>query len=876
MRRSSDAVAVSGVAALAVGAVVLTGCSGSAGLSTGSGGSEVGAASPRGPELSGSGKRIVRMNADWTPRAIHGDRDDLTTPGDPSIRRVAGSVLETGRFDRAITRAEPLSAELLTGGKVKGGVVPGPRGLEVGEGRRSAADRSDPTPDSVGAPNASLGRGFFAIDQTPWNPPDPTLAVGPNHVLVTVNQSVAWYDRSGTPQFQRQLNTTPGTPGFFDEVGARSFTFDPKCFYDQYADRFVIVALEVYGTGTPETTDDEAAVTFAISDDDDPNGVWFKYRTDAITIVNGEEYWWDYPGFGYDEDNIYITGNLFSFGLSGGVGIGIRVIDKASILSGGPALVSTARNPSVLSAQSAQTFGSYGSAYFVSLATLDSLTVTAVTDPFGSFTITNSAAPIEPAVSPGPANVPGIGSIWSIALRTMNVHLDDAGRLLTGVAVGDPETGLNAARWYDIDLNGFPGIGGGQPTVVQSGQLTGGANADTYFPALHRNDAGEIGMVFAASSDTENISMRVTGWRPGDAPGTAGEPVEVVRGDTDEDGRWGDYYDLTVDPNDGTTFWAIGQIRSSFGWRTYVQPFTLDEPVQLASPIGGETLTRDQPTTVTWTGPAGGVYQVQQTDDFGASSQGFAENFNGDKGFGLAFSTSAGDRPWEIAAGAGPDGSDAAVSAPGLLDNETSILTLSVLGPGTISFDYDVSSEAVFDEFLTLVNGSAVVQDSGVPGWRSASAPLALGVNTVEFRYAKDVTVSQGLDRVAVDNIAVTTENTVWNDIVAQTAPGATSAAWTPTVETTTGAVRVRRLQTAGGPGPWDTGGLFTVGAGPPACPGDTNGDGAVDITDFFALGANFGTQAGATLADGDFDGDGDVDVSDFFVLASNFGSSCP
>ena len=59
-----------------------------------------------------------------------------------------------------------------------------------------------------------------------------------------------------------------------------------------------------------------------------------------------------------------------------------------------------------------------------------------------------------------------------------------------------------------------------------------------------------------------------------------------------------------------------------------------------------------------------------------------------------------------------------------------------------------------------------------------------------------------------------------------------------------------------------------------PACPGDVNGDGQTDVSDFFILGGNFGTTSGATRADGDLNGDGAVDVSDFFILGGDFG--CP
>jgi hypothetical protein len=52
---------------------------------------------------------------------------------------------------------------------------------------------------------------------------------------------------------------------------------------------------------------------------------------------------------------------------------------------------------------------------------------------------------------------------------------------------------------------------------------------------------------------------------------------------------------------------------------------------------------------------------------------------------------------------------------------------------------------------------------------------------------------------------------------------------------------------------------------------GDANLDGRVDLDDFGALKASFGTQK-PTLAQGDLDGDADVDLDDFGLLKENFG----
>lgn len=59
-----------------------------------------------------------------------------------------------------------------------------------------------------------------------------------------------------------------------------------------------------------------------------------------------------------------------------------------------------------------------------------------------------------------------------------------------------------------------------------------------------------------------------------------------------------------------------------------------------------------------------------------------------------------------------------------------------------------------------------------------------------------------------------------------------------------------------------------------PSMPGDANGDGRVDATDYIAFKRHYGLGSGATRADGDFDGDSDVDWYDLQELAANMGAS--
>jgi hypothetical protein len=49
----------------------------------------------------------------------------------------------------------------------------------------------------------------------------------------------------------------------------------------------------------------------------------------------------------------------------------------------------------------------------------------------------------------------------------------------------------------------------------------------------------------------------------------------VAQGNSGADGRWGDYFDMTVDPNNDTRFWYVGEFQNDQGWQTYVGSATI-------------------------------------------------------------------------------------------------------------------------------------------------------------------------------------------------------------------------------------------------------------------------------------------------------------
>jgi len=416
--------------------------------------------------------------------------------------------------------------------------------------------------------NTGAGTGFTGIPQTEWSPPDPTLAVGPNHIVTTVNSAIAFYDRDGNQLFSSPLGE-PGSPGFFETVGADSnFVFDPKCFYDQRTDRFVVIALE-HRNG-------ESWIDIAVSDDSDPNGIWYKYRTFSLIQAGASTYWVDYPGLGFDENAIYVTGNLFieTGGGSGFNGQLFRIFDKAPMLVGDPITFTDFAPNTGASLQVAQTFGSAPQCYFVSRQTNNSLRVWTINDPLNSPSVQSfEVGQMGGAFGPSQdAPNPGGGLISTLDGRLINVHYRD-GNLYAAHGIDGPP-GLTVARWYHMELNGWPSSGNA-PTLAQQGEVTGSAGQHYFFPAIYSDKFDNVGLIMARSSAAEFASVQVSGRTPSDPLGTMSTPIELAIGDTGTSGRWGDYLDIAMDPNNDSTFWIIGMYAKDFGWQTYIDTFTI-------------------------------------------------------------------------------------------------------------------------------------------------------------------------------------------------------------------------------------------------------------------------------------------------------------
>ncbi|MEO5803060.1 MAG: M12 family metallo-peptidase [Verrucomicrobiota bacterium] len=118
---------------------------------------------------------------------------------------------------------------------------------------------------------------------------------------------------------------------------------------------------------------------------------------------------------------------------------------------------------------------------------------------------------------------------------------------------------------------------------------------------------------------------------------------------------------------------------------------------------------------------------------------------------GFNWSTS-GHGFWFGQSNATHDGIDAAQSGY-IVDNQYSLFQAAVVGPGSFSFWWKVSSETNYDFLDFIVDGSTNARLSGEAGWTLKTLSVPAGTHTLSWKYSKDGSDALGQDRGWVDQI---------------------------------------------------------------------------------------------------------------------------
>jgi hypothetical protein len=421
--------------------------------------------------------------------------------------------------------------------------------------------------EPVAAPAPSSN--FAGISATGWLPPDCTMAVGPSHVLASVNSSMAIYTKAGALQLQRTLTQ------WFANVAQGLTIFDPKALYDQHAGRWVLMAVAINNATSV------SAHLVSISTTSNPLGTWRNYTFNARLNGNtNTNTWADFPNIGVDNQALYITSNMFAFG--GGFQYSkIRVIPKAGPYSGGPAPyfdffnLKNADNTTAFTIQPCHTFGAPGVEYLVNtrFPSGNKMTVWRILNGGVAPTISRTEVTISPYSLAPNADQPGGGP----PLNTGDI------RVLHAVFRGDSiwTSFTKAHQWTAGGANRaavqWCQIRAATPSVVQQG-VYGAGSAHYFYPAMCPDANGNVTMVFSRSSTTNFGHIAFTGRRATDPLGTLQGSAVLKAGvakyvglDSGGRNRWGDYNGVCADPANGRVIWMYSMYASAVNtWGTWV------------------------------------------------------------------------------------------------------------------------------------------------------------------------------------------------------------------------------------------------------------------------------------------------------------------
>jgi hypothetical protein len=467
------------------------------------------------------------------------------------------------------------------------------------------------------SPNNAIVSNFAGIGNQPLNPPDPTLCVGPNHIIQMINGSsgalLQVYNKSGTVLVATK---------FLDAITGKGGLGDPIALYDQLADRYVLTEFN----NTAETGSE--GLTFAVSQTNDPTGAWFVYFFSTGTIFP------DYPKFSVWPDAYYATTNDFTASY---VGSTVYAFDRTKMLAGnatatmqkftlGTANKHFSMSPVCLEGTTLPPTGTGGLIAYMAddvwtaAADVDSIGMYEFKVNFTTPSLTTVSNNTSLAVTAFKSDIctatrgqciamPGTTTkVEALQQKIMNQPIYRRFGTYEGIALShvvDKGANISGVRWYELRKTT------GNWSVYQQSTYSPD-NTHRWMPAICYDAAGNIGLAYNVSASTTVFpGARYTGRKECDALNTMtyAESVIIAGTAANASTRYGDYNQLVCDP-DGVRFWFTCEYNPAAAWSTRIASFTLDnctvalcgDPTGLAA--SGITNTS---ATVGWTAVSGAV-----------------------------------------------------------------------------------------------------------------------------------------------------------------------------------------------------------------------------------------------------------------------------
>lgn len=456
---------------------------------------------------------------------------------------------------------------------------PAPEGYTDPVLQKNATTASATSPDMVltGFEGQATSSGVY----------DPSICVGPNHVIQLVNgpggTSMQIWNKNGTllqgPFSLQQLSGTPGNG-------------DPIALYDQQADRFILTEF-IIGNGTTA----RSGMSILVSKTNDPTLGFFGYRW-----LVPENFLLDYPKWAVGPNGLYLHTNNYNLAGSNYLNSFFAVMNKQEMYSGNQAFRSMRLTQSIgdpFSTCPAQVQGNSfpaGGQLFVSIRSTGTLIECTPNWTLNTFTQTNRANISLGAFSTNLCDGANdycvhqpFGGIRVQALtkRIMNQPiirvLPDGSTGMVYCFTVNAGNNRGGVRWVELKNTGGAWFLNQQATWHPN-------TVDHHFMGSMAYDAqGNMGLLYNTGGTGTFLSLRYTGRRNCDGLGYMSLPEASIKegNGINNNNRWGDYNHAVADP-DGQTIWMTGMYArgdAAGGRGTYIARVNLNG-TECAAPTG--------------------------------------------------------------------------------------------------------------------------------------------------------------------------------------------------------------------------------------------------------------------------------------------------
>jgi len=398
------------------------------------------------------------------------------------------------------------------------------------------------------------------------SPPDPSAAVGPNHIVQMVNTGWTVFDKEGVeaPGFPKSLS---------DPLG--STVSDPIVLYDREADRWLI------------SMGSSAGFKVAISETNDPTGSYYVY---AFSVGGFQ----DFPKYGIYGNSYLITGNFSSNGR-------FYAINREKMITGDPTAEiinlnlpnytggTTFQSPQVAHSEGAGiAAGAVPIVWFQDDAwggiSTDHLKVWNFDVDWSDPSSATISDPLEIELAPFDSLMAGQGGDpWAniaqpvtpqrldALLHTINyqTHRYDFGThesmVLNFVVETENGSRISGLRWVELRKTT------GDWELYQEGTFVDPTGDESVFlGGIGMDQEGNIGFAYTKSGIDTFPSLFYTGRLDENTLGEMTIVEELIAegvSPVTSNSRYGDYAQLTRDPVDDLTFWYTGEYSGQINGR---------------------------------------------------------------------------------------------------------------------------------------------------------------------------------------------------------------------------------------------------------------------------------------------------------------------